>query len=165
MSVNHNPSNDQAAKIDAVLRKNAGTLHLVNVPRTPLEELLRGEEMWDDAEERELREEERVATFRRMLEFIFQSGPEPLRVLRNIFALTKAVRPELLGDMSLDDIAIICADGGKATVSARIERIYNATLEKAGVTAPRAAFQKRSSKYSAAQAGNKNRVKGRKKRG
>lgn len=164
MAENHHVR-DQEAKIDAVLRKNATALQLVNVPRTPLEELLRGEELWDSAEERELREEERLATFRRMLEFIFQSGPEPLRVLRYVFALTKAVRPQLLGDMSLDDIAIICADGGKATVSARIERIYNATLEKAGVAAPRAAFQKRSSRYSEAQVGNKNRVKGRKKRG
>jgi hypothetical protein len=99
-------------------------------------------------------------TLRKMLDFVFQSGPCPLRVLRHVFALTKAVRPELIGDMSLDDIAIICADGGKATVSARIKTIYNETLQKAGDTRGRASFQKRSAKYGDAQLGNKNRTKG-----
>jgi hypothetical protein len=127
----------------------------VALPRTPLEELLSGEGGWD-VEETEVRADERLTTFRGMMEFIFQAGPEPLQVLRHVFAIAKAVRPELLGDMSLEDISIICADGGRATVSARIQRVYNGTLAKAGMKDARAAFQK-AGDFSAPQIGNKNR--------
>jgi len=142
-------------RIDEVLYKNRKTLHLVSIPRTPLEELLDGED-GGGHDAAALRAETRLDTFRGMLEFIFQSGPDPLLVLRHVFALTKAVRPELLGDMSLEDISIICADGGRATVSARIKRIYNGTLSKAGMADVRAPFQK-SGNFSEPQKGNKNR--------
>jgi hypothetical protein len=143
-------------KIDRVLHKNRDHIHLVSVPRTPLEALLEAEGGGDQEEHYRL-QAERLDIFRALLEFIFQAGPEPLQVLRSIFALAKAVRPELLGDMSLEDISIICADGGRATVSARIQRIYNAPLARAGMPEARASFQK-SGTYAAAQRGNSNRA-------
>jgi len=157
MSNQRNLADDMERRIDDVLHKNRDNLHLVVIPRTPLEVLL-SSEGGGDAEEREIREDERLQTFRGLLEFVFQAGPEPLQVLRHIFAVTKAVRPDLLGDMSLEDISIICADGGRATVSARIQRIYNGTLAKAGMRETRAAFQK-TGNFSAPQKGNQNRKK------
>ncbi len=151
---------DQEARIDAILRKNAGNLHLVPEARTPLEDLFRLE---DGDEEIEVRREERLLTFRLVMGYIFEAGPEPLSVLRRIFAITKAVRPELIGDMSLEDISVICADGSKATVSARIERIYNKPVAETGAKGVTAAFQKRSGAYAEAQLGNKNRRKGKRK--
>ena len=160
-------------RIDAILRKNAHHVHLVQEGRMPFEELFRMEddgreagELYEfDAEElRELRWEERKTTFRLMLEYMFAGGPEPLGVLRAVFAIVKAVRPELLGNMSLDDIAVICCDGGKATVSARIQRIYNGKLEEAGMKVTGASFQKQSEAYSTSQLGNKNRRKGKRRK-
>ena len=151
-------ANEMLAKIDRVLRDPKVVAHLVVPPRTPLEDLMATEDGDDEAE---LVAEVRRKTFRLMLEFFFQSGPDPLQVLRQVFALTKAVRPELLGDMSLEHISIICADGGRATVSARIQRIYNGTLAKAGMKETRAPFQK-TGNFSEPQRGNQNRA-GRKK--
>lgn len=153
-------ANDMERRIDEVLHKNRENLHLVSIPRTPLELLLQGEAGGYEDDD-EMRADVRRQTFRGMLEFIFQSGPEPLQVLRHVFAMTKAVRPDLLGDMSLEDISIICADGGRATVSARIQRIYNGTLTKAGMKDARASFQK-TGNFSEPQKGNQNRA-GRKK--
>lgn len=144
--------------IDGVLHRNAAYAHLATSPRTPLEDLLAGEAL-DDVDE-ETRMALRLETFRAMMGFFFQSGPDPLAVLRNVFAVGKAVSPHLMGDMSMDDIAIICADGGKATVSARIQRIYSKTLEDAGMSG-KASCQKTSEKYRTSQLGNNNRVKGR----
>lgn len=148
-------ASEMERRIDEVLHKEKSQAHLVTVPRTPLEELMSKED-GGDVEWNEVRWEARLEAFRLMLEFFFQGGPEPLQVLRHVMALTKAVNPALLGDMSLEDISIICADGGRATVSARIKRIYNGTLAAAGMEA-RAAFQK-TGNFSEPQKGNKNRV-------
>jgi hypothetical protein len=148
-------ASEMERRIDEVLHKEKSQAHLILPPRTPLEELMRkedgGDEEWD-----EMRWEARLEAFRLMLEFFYQAGPDPLQVLRHVMALTKAVNPALLGDMSLEDISIICADGGRATVSARIKRIYNGTLAAAGMEA-RASFQK-TGNFSEPQKGNKNRV-------
>lgn len=139
--------------LDRLLAKHAASLHLARPVPTPLEELM-GKEDEDETDEGEIR----LQTLRKLLDYIFQYGPEPIKVLRVIFALAKSVRPELIADMPLDDISIICADGGKATVSARIKRIYNGTLEKAGAKGSAAAFQKRG-EYAKGQKGNTNRRK------
>jgi hypothetical protein len=62
--------------------------------------------------------------------------------------------------MSLDDIAVLCGDAGKATVSARIKRVFNRKLEAQGMLGCFAHFQKSPEaveKYRAAQRGNTNR--------
>lgn len=148
---------DLSEKIYAVVRKH-GTVH-AQLPPTPLEEVIAGEEPDPDESEewRERKMAVRVDTLRTMLRYIHQHGPDPLRILRNHFALTKAVAPELIGNMSLDDIAILCADKGKATVSARVKAIYNRPLERCGMDSA-ASFQKRG-RYAEAQKGNQNRRK------
>jgi hypothetical protein len=87
-------------------------------------------------------------------------------------ALLKTLRPSLLTVMerrngqdvpvmmSLDDIAVLCGDAGKATVSARIKRVFNRKLEAQGMLGCFAHFQKSPEaveKYRAAQRGNTNR--------
>jgi len=164
---------DDYTKIDAVLQKNEVYVRGVRPPRTPLEELLAVEEPERDGEGEvteaalDLAEERnalRLAIFQQLLDFIFQDGPEPLLVLKRVFGVAKTVRPEVLGDMSMADIAIICADAGKATVSARVERIYGGTLREAGMSPGKASCQKKSGKYAQAQKGNQNRVKGERRR-
>lgn len=87
-------------------------------------------------------------------------------------ALLKTLRPSLLTVMerrnghdvpvmmSLDDIAALCGDAGKATVSARIKRVFNRRLEAQGMLGCFAHFQKSPEaveKYRQAQLGNTNR--------
>jgi len=146
---------DRAAAIEkrvaGVLSKWKTMAHLARPPRMALSTLLDVAEVSD-----EITSEIRLDTFRHLLGEIFQWGHEPVQVLRYVIGQTKAVRPELLGDMSLEDISIICADGGRATVSVRIKRIYNDRVASAGMVA-RASFQK-AGNYSSPQIGNKNRV-------
>lgn len=155
--------------IDFVLRKNAdhmtcGTGALSG--ENPLQALMREESGVEDEQEWKIRGE----AFWRFLEFVFEEGPEPLAILRRVYATTKAVAPHLLGDMSMEDIALLSGDGGRATVSARIFRIYNGKLKAAGMRGVKAACQKSDEAretYRQAQKGNRNRVKnqGRKRSG
>lgn len=156
---------DMVGVIDWVLRKNRdrmtsgmGALH----GESPLESLMRMEE-GDPDEEWKIRDE----TIQRVLGFFFAVGPDPLEVVRRVFATAKAVSPELLGDMSLEDIALLCGDGGRATVSARAKRIYNRTLEKAGMKAVKAPYQKSEEAvrtFREAQKGNQNRKNARRRK-
>jgi len=147
----------QQEMIDRVLAKHAASIHLTRPPRTPLEELMGREEEGLSRQEEE-RHEMRIEILIRLLEYIFQDGCEPIKILRFVYALVKSIKPQLIADMPLADISVICADAGKATVSARIQRIYNGTIQKAGGKGSAAPFQKRGN-YSAAQLGNSNRTK------
>lgn len=74
--------------------------------------------------------------------------------------MVKALRPGLIGGMSLEDIAVICGDKGKATVSARAKRLISKRLEAMGMRATYAHYQKSAEaveSYRAAQMGNTNR--------
>jgi hypothetical protein len=143
------------SKIDQVMRKHA--VEARPAPMTPLEALMAAEE-GDEAEEAEAdrRMALRVQTFRRLLDFFFECGPDPLQVLRRIYAVAKALRPELIGDMAMEDIAIICGDGGgRSTVSARIKRVYGGTITKAGGRPVAAPCEKRGN-FSTPQLANQN---------
>jgi hypothetical protein len=143
------------SRIEHVLDKVHASDRLIPHPPTPLEALLASE---DGEEEEDEIAAARIEAFCRMLDYFFQNGPDPLQVLRNIFAVAKAVRPQVLGDMSMEDISIICADAGRGTVSARIKRIYNAKIEEAGGRPVLSSCQK-SGNYSTPQLANKNRKK------
>lgn len=161
-----NPARNQEEVIDYVLQKNAArlTAGLGSMDQeTPLEALMRAEESAGEGEEWAIRTE----AWHTLLEFFFSEGPEPLAVIRQIYGIVKALKPELIGDMSCEDIALLCGDGGRATVSARIKRIYNNLLTKNGSRA-KAPFQKNPEalrSFSRAQRGNKNRTKNQRKRG
>lgn len=97
---------------------------------------------------------------RRALTYIFAGGPKPLDVLQRCYGLAKALNPELVYNMSCEDIAILSGDEGRATVSARIKRLYNEPVSKAGMKGSFLHFQKDSSAvaaYQKAQSGNQNR--------
>jgi hypothetical protein len=164
--------------IDFVFRKNAGTItagYAAMRQETPLEALMRAEEEAGGEEEWKIRTEAMI----QMLEMILQGGPQPLEIIRMVLGLAKALRPDLIGHLSLEDIALLGADAlqwdqaqgkwvaGRATVSARIKRIYNGTLAKAGARAVKAPFQKSEAaveSFREAQKGNRNRTKNRRRR-
>jgi hypothetical protein len=110
--------------------------------------------------------EERLRSMRGLLDYVYQDGPHPLQVYRRIVAITKAVRPDLLLNMSCAQLAILCDDGkgdssdGRATVSARIKRMFD-PVKKAGMKGFKAPFQKTDSacrNYSDSAKGNQNRL-------
>ena len=81
-------------------------------------------------------------------------------------AVVKAIRPKLTLNMSCAQLAVLCDDGkgrtsdGRATQSARIKRLYEEPIRKAGMRGCKAPFQKDQSAvaaYSHAQQGNQNR--------
>lgn len=109
----------------------------------------------------------RQEIFRTLLNYFFADGINPLDVIRRVYAVAKAVAPDLIADMSLEDLAVLCADGGRATPSARIKRVYNRYIEERGGGVRHAHFQKSPTtvkKYAKAQAGNNNRKKNQRKR-
>lgn len=83
------------------------------------------------------------------------------QVTSTAFCLAKALRPQLIADMSLEDIARLSGDlGGRATPSDRIKRLYNRRVEAAGAKGSFVHFQKSASAVAAmtaAQKGNTNR--------
>ena len=158
-----------AAQFDAVLHKNADRVaggcdaHRVH---TPLDALIAQEvEAGIDPEgEKECDQSHiiRQEIFRALMGYFFADGCHPLDVQRRVYAVAKAVDPGLIMDMSLEDLAALCLDGGRATTSARIKRIYNKFIEKNGGGKVNAHFQKSPEtvkKYAKAQQGNHNRAK------
>ena len=111
-------------------------------------------------------------SFRGLCKFWICEGTSWKAAVGVHMALLKTLRPSLLTVMerrngkdvpvmmSLDDIAVLCGDAGKATVSARIKRVFNRKLEAQGMLGCFAHFQKSPEaveKYRQAQQGNTNR--------
>lgn len=98
-----------------------------------------------------------------LIRFVLVEGLRWKAAVAVVYCLAKALRPELIGHMSLEDVARLSGDlGGRATPSARIRRIYNARVSAAGMLASHASFQKSEEacrRYAAAQLGNGNRKK------
>lgn len=111
--------------------------------------------------------DERIKAIRGMLDYIFADGHHPLAVVRRIYGLTKALRPQCIKDMSLADLAVLCDDGkglttdGRATQSARIKRLIEEPIRRAGMHGFKAPFQKTDTacgEYSESAKGNQNRL-------
>ena len=102
-----------------------------------------------------------------MIEMITAEGLVWRTITALAYAIAKALRPGLIASMPLEDIAILSGDkGGRATPCDRIQRLYNRRLGEAGARATKVHFQKSTTavaKYSAAQVGNSNRSKHRRK--
>ena len=102
------------------------------------------------------------SSFNQLCRFWVEDGYDWKRALSSHFVIIKSLRPELIGQMSLEDLAVLCGDKGKATVSARAKRIFSRRLESVGMHGTHAHFQKSPEaveKYRAAQLGNQNRKK------
>lgn len=101
-------------------------------------------------------------SFNGLCRFWVEEGMDWKRAVSAHLVIVKALRPELIGQMSLEEIAVLCGDKGKATVSARAKRIFSRRLAEAGSAGTHAHFQKSPeavAKYRAAQMGNTNRRK------
>jgi hypothetical protein len=130
--------------------------------RTPLSELLAAEDETED--ERELRRE----GFRRALIYLFGDGPHPAAVCKRAFALAKAIDPELIAHMSLQDIGMMLGET-RAAQSWRIKKIFSRKLTNSRsherttrTNVTQANFQKRKGAsliYAARAKGNHNRTK------
>lgn len=121
--------------------------------RTPLDDLIEAEEGDEDARSKMLGQ---------VLDYFFADGPHPGAVLRRVFGLAKAVRPQLIMHMSLHDLGQMFGDG-RAAWSFRIKSIFNGYLKKMtgmDFTLPWQKSPGAVAKYSEAQKGNSNRRHG-----
>lgn len=97
-----------------------------------------------------------------LVEFLTSEGSTWRSLVAVAYCLAKALRPALIGGMSLEDIARLSGDqGGRATPCNRVKRLYNRRIEAAGGRkGAQVHFQKSCgtvAKYAEAQAGNSNR--------
>lgn len=112
----------------------------------------------------------RARGFADALEFIGQDGPHPIEIVRNFCTFAQAVRPALLMDASLAQLATICGYGrehgdrktdGRGTMAARFKRKCEEPIRKAGMKGFKFPFQKTESAcdaYSDSAQGNQNRL-------
>ena len=119
---------------------------------TPLSALLAKEEC-------EEVQTERSEVIAEMLAFFCADGVHPGWVMRRVFAVLKAIKPQLLGDMSLEEMGNLFGET-KAAQSWRIKKMFSDYQRGKGAKSFKAAFQKSEaarSAYSVAQQGNTNR--------
>jgi glutathionylspermidine synthase len=112
--------------------------------------------------------DERLKAIRGMLDHIFADGPHPLAVIRRVYALAKAVRPQCILEASCAQIAVLCDDGkgprktdGRATVSDRIKRLFEEPIKRRGMHGFKSNFQKTESAnaaYASSAKNNQNRL-------
>lgn len=99
-------------------------------------------------------------TIARLIAFTLREGNRWRNVVSVAYCLAKALRPHLIAGMSLEDIAKLSGDSGRATPSDRVRRLYNRVVERAGGKGCQVHFQKSAAvveKYGQAQLGNQNR--------
>lgn len=122
--------------------------------RTPLDEMVAREE-GEPVEEHLIR----LEAFRRLLALFFADGPHPGDVMRRVYAFTKALHPELILNMSCEEIGGMFGET-KAAVSYRIKQLVNRPISAHSGRSAQLPWQKSSSacaKYAARAKGNQNR--------
>lgn len=124
--------------------------------RTPLDEMIA-------REEGEVLEEHliRLEAFRRLMSIFFADGPHPSDVMRRVYAFAKALRPELILNMSCEEVGAIFGET-KASVSYRIKQLVNRPIMAHSGHGTQLPWQKSSSAcatYAARAKGNTNRRK------
>lgn len=100
------------------------------------------------------------ATIVAIVEYITCQGKTWKSIVASAYAIAKSFHPHLLAGMSLEDIAVLSGDAGRATPSHRVRRLINKKLADAGAKATSVPFQKSASAikaYAKAQKGNSNR--------
>lgn len=107
-----------------------------------------------------------------LADLITQSAPGDKKaswrsIVAYCFSMAKALSPNLIGSMSLEDMAVLCGDSGRATTCHRTRRYYNRRVEESGALGTSVHYQKKDStvkKYKLAQQGNNNRSKSRRRK-
>lgn len=103
----------------------------------------------------------RVQAMRAMFRYCLVEGPDIAKVMKRFYGLGRAYYPELLWNMSDEDLAVMFGET-RAAVSARRNRIVTKKLADAGFKGTRVRCQKSEGsieKYADAQIGNRNRAK------
>ena len=121
---------------------------------TPAHVLMRAEDGEEDFDVWQVR----LEAFHTLLGMFFARGPHPADVMVEVFKAAKQYRPELILNMTCEDLAVIFGDT-RAAWSERCKR-FSRTVAKAGAYGTSAGFQKSpasSRAYAAAQKGNTNR--------
>lgn len=135
----------------------------LNDVQTPAEIAMMRED--GDGEASAERAEERLKMFWRMLDFCmedFGKMPDKRTVTqcgRRVLALAKFVQHPMVQQWTLKDLARMCGDGGKGTVSARVRKVCNKRVDGAGAHG-KATWQQGSGQRAssaAAALGNRNR--------
>lgn len=149
-------------RVDAALERAASRSHEPVELSTPLDELMLKEEAesfermtGDEGEMRLL-----LAFFDRFFDFLYEDGPHPGWVLRRVYALARRYKPDLILGMNGTDLGLMFGES-RAAQSWRMQAIFD-RLRGAGVRGSRGGgFKTEDAReaYSAAQRGNNNRRK------
>lgn len=145
-------------KVHAVLRKPAYRAKLAALQDARHEGNLSA---WWRELEAEIDTECVKSTIVAIIEFICRQGHNWKAIVASAYIIAKSYHPHLLAGMSLDDIATLSGDSGRATPSHRAKRLVTRTLEEGGCKATAVPFQKSATacqSYAAAQKGNHNRA-------
>jgi hypothetical protein len=125
---------------------------------TPYDEMVRREDAEHSEEERKIREEA-VSSW---LLWVWEGGPGELeRAVKRLITYTRTYRPELLLNMSMDQVAALLGQG-RAAESARTKKAIGATLAKAGYRnthLPTGKSPDACEKMARAQVGNRHRAR------
>ena len=150
-------SKDHEERINSVLARKAlkhGYRQEAVTHEAPLTELIAAEEQAAAAAGLG-----RGDVLKRMLQFFYADGQHPGAVVRRVFAVAKAIDPDLLGHMTLEDVGEMLGET-KAAQSWRVKKIFSGYQKQAGARGFKASFQKSEDAcvaMSRAQRGNKNR--------
>jgi len=162
----YDSAEDVVRHIDDVLAKNGllegQTSATMESQRTPFEALAEKEDAEYGLDDPEERFALRLEGFRACIFHLTEDGVHPLSLLKRVYATLKAVRPDLLNDMSMEDIAVLCGDKGRATVSARVQVIYSRKIQKMRANSKASCQKSAAGRAAMAEAakGNSNRAKG-----
>lgn len=104
---------------------------------TPLSALLAAEEEDDllcaDHSELTVMEVKREA-WRALLAWVYEKGADPRVAMRRLYALAHEVGPQLLRELTHEEIALLLGDGaGRATSSARSQAIFGGLKSALGI--------------------------------
>lgn len=144
------------------VRRRRGFAEMEAQTRSSLASFLAVESRAGGGEPDSVEEFYRVQTFRRLLAYVFEEGPDPAQAMRRLYALAKSYTPELLFNMSDHEIGMIFGET-RAAVSWRRDKLVTKKLKAAGAKSTHVRCQKTESarrKFSKAQRGNRNRANG-----
>ena len=130
------------------------------VRRTPLDELIAGEEEEQTVNAAEEIRLARSAAFIAAIRFIFADGPHPGSAMKRLYSLARAVDPDSIARMNGTDLAQIF-DETRAAQSYRVKMMFGPALKKQSTRGAKLPFQKPPSscaKMAKAQLGNCNRL-------
>lgn len=140
LTVEQEQARDAAAEADRQIETAMGAVFRAKgfaavEHATPFSELVRREEgICVDAAGDELAVHDvRVSTFARMLDWIFEKGPDPRVATQRLYTLAKELRPAALGGLSHEQIGLLLGET-RANGSARALMIFGGLKAAAGLT-------------------------------